>query len=171
MCVSKRWTWFLGHHVSPQAIQHRLPKVNAVTDFPQPTTRKQVESLLAQGVLSQILRPTALCRINFTVGKLLENHRFEWSDLISMLASRPILRLPDYDKPVCLVVNASQVAVLLLISGFEHPVCYLNRKSTSSTTQQSRNKRWCWWTWFGRAVFILAHLRLSYKLTTAQCSS
>ena len=53
-------------------------------------------------------------------------------DLKSRLASRPILRPPDYKLPFHLAVDASNVAVsgvlFQIIDEIEHPICYFSRK-------------------------------------------
>jgi RNase H-like domain found in reverse transcriptase len=53
-------------------------------------------------------------------------------DLKSRLATRPILRPPDYDKQFCLAVDASQFCVgsvlFQVTDDVEHPICYMSRK-------------------------------------------
>ena len=53
-------------------------------------------------------------------------------DLKSRLASRPILKPPDYTKPFIVAVDASQFCVgaclLQVCDGLEHPICFLSRK-------------------------------------------
>jgi len=53
-------------------------------------------------------------------------------DLKSRLASRPILRPPNYDLPFSVAVDASETclgAVLFqVVDDVEHPICYLSRK-------------------------------------------
>ena len=71
---------------------------------------------------------------------LRKNRKFEWTeqaqkafvDLKSRLASRPILRPPDYNKQFMLAVDASQCCVGACLfqvhEELEHPICYLSRK-------------------------------------------
>lgn len=53
-------------------------------------------------------------------------------DLKSRLASRPILRPPDFSRPFCVAVDASDVAVgaclFQVIDGIEHPVAFYSKK-------------------------------------------
>lgn len=71
---------------------------------------------------------------------LKKNKNFEWSEsaeksfieLKSRLASRPILRPPDYNEKFFLAVDASFYCVggclFQMYEGIEHPVCYFSRK-------------------------------------------
>jgi len=48
------------------------------------------------------------------------------------LASRPILQPPNYDLPILMAVDVSDVAIgaclLQIVDGLQHPTCYLNKK-------------------------------------------
>jgi len=49
-------------------------------------------------------------------------------DLKSRLATRPILRPPDYSRPFCIAVDASEIAIgaslFQVVDSVEHPVCF-----------------------------------------------
>jgi len=51
---------------------------------------------------------------------------------LSRLASRPILKPPNYDLPFQMAVDASDVAIeaclFQTVDGIEHPICYLSKK-------------------------------------------
>jgi hypothetical protein len=53
-------------------------------------------------------------------------------DLKSRLASRPILRPPNFDIPFCVAVDASNVAIganlFQVVDNVEHPVCYYSKR-------------------------------------------
>ena len=131
---------FLGHHVGLNAIQPRVQKVEVLLRFPQPTNRKQVQSLLGlAGYYRRYLAHFSELTLPLTE-MLRKSRKFEWSeqaqkafvDLKSRLASRPILRPPDYAKQFMLAVDASQSCVGACLfqvhEGLEHPICYLSRK-------------------------------------------
>ena len=71
---------------------------------------------------------------------LRKNVKFEWNekaetafvDLKSRLATRPVLRPPDFSKPFCLAVDSSNVAVgghlFQVIDDVEHPICFFSKK-------------------------------------------
>jgi len=53
-------------------------------------------------------------------------------DLKSRLASRPMLRIPDFSRPFCIAVDASDVALgaclFQMVDGIEHPVAFYSKK-------------------------------------------
>ena len=53
-------------------------------------------------------------------------------DFKSRLASRPILRPPNFDSPFCVAVDASNVAIganlFQVVDNVEHPVCYYSKR-------------------------------------------
>lgn len=131
---------FLGHTLSLNMVQPRQQKVEALLKFPAPNNKKQVQSLLGlAGYYRKFLPHFADLTLPLTA-LLKKNVPFKWSeaanaafvDLKSRLASRPILRPPNYDLPFSVAVDASETclgAVLLqVVDGVEHPICYLSRK-------------------------------------------
>jgi transposase InsO family protein len=135
---------FLGHSLSLNTVQPRQQKVNALLSFPPPRNKKQVQSLLGlAGYYRKFLPHYADLTLPLT--KLLKNNvPFKWSaeannaflDLKSRLATRPILRPPDYDLPFSVAVDASDTCVgavlFQVVDGTEHPICFLSRKLRSS---------------------------------------
>ena len=71
---------FLGHHVGLNQIQSRLQKVHAVLNFPQPTSKKQIQSLLGiAGYYRKYLPHYA--ELTFSLTELLRKEReFGWND-------------------------------------------------------------------------------------------
>ena len=94
-----------------------------------------------------------------------------FTDLKSRLASRPILKPTDYEKPLLIAVDASTTclgAVLFQIQdGLEHRVCYLRSNAKrNSTTQQWKRKLWHWWPLSVRLLSIsVRRLCLSTRIT------
>src|SRR6218665_2395318 len=134
----------LGHTLSLNTVRPRQQKVDALLNFPTPTNRKQVQSLLGlAGYYGKFLPHYA--DITLPLTKLLKkNTQFKWSDaadaafldLKSRLASRLILKPPNYDIPFCLAFDASDnclgAVLFQVIDGLEHSICYLSRKLRSS---------------------------------------
>jgi len=131
---------FLGHHIGLNVIQPRTQKVEVLLRFPQPNSKKQVQSFLGLAGYYRRYLPH-FSEITLVLTNLLKKgQKFKWSDeadkafvdLKSRLASRPILRPPDFDKPFCMAVDASQFCVgaclFQVIDELEHPICYLSRK-------------------------------------------
>ena len=77
---------------------------------------------------------------------------FKWSpeadktfvDLKSRLASRPILRPPNYDLPFSMAIYASDAAVSAVlfqtVEDIEHPTCFLSRKLRKSEMNSTVEK-------------------------------
>lgn len=131
---------FLGHHLGLNQIRPRSQKVEVLLAFPQPKNKKQVQSLLGLAGYYRRYLPH-FADLTYPLTEMLKkDRRFAWSaeaqrafvDLKSRLASRPILRPPDYSLPFVVAVDASQFCVggclLQVIDGLEHPVCFLSRK-------------------------------------------
>ena len=97
----------------------RTAKVDAILKFNRPTDRKQLKSFRAIAGYYRKFIPhfaqTAACLTNF----IRKNTRFVWTDnediafldLKSRLASRPILRPPDFSIPFSIEVDAADVAI------------------------------------------------------------
>src|SRR5678815_2764971 len=131
---------FLGHHISLNSIQPRIQKVEVLLNFATPSNRKQVQSLLGiAGYYRRYLPHYSDLTLPLTE-LLKKGKQFFWNDdanrafldLKSRLASRPILRPPDFNKPFIVAVDASNFCVgaslLQIHDGLEHPVCFMSRK-------------------------------------------
>ena len=131
---------FLGHHLSLNCVRPKLQKVEVLLNFPVPKHKKQVQSLLGLASYYRKFLPH-FADITLPLTQLLKkNVKFHWSvdcqkafvDLKSRLASRPILRPPDYTKGFCLGVDASNLCVgsclFQIVDGVEHPIAFLSRK-------------------------------------------
>lgn len=131
---------FLGHKVGLGKVEPRRQTVKALLDFPKPTNPKQLRSYLGLAGYYRRFIPhfaeVAACLTNL----LRKGVKFVWTeqtqraflDLKSRLASRPILRPPDFDLPFIVAVDASNVAIgaylCQQVEGLEHPVCYYSKR-------------------------------------------
>jgi hypothetical protein len=131
---------YLGHTVGLNKVQPRQLKVQAIVDFPRPHDRKQLRSFLGLVGYYRRFLPH-FSQLSAVLNDMLKkNAKFEWSeeaqkafvDIKSRLASQPILRPPDFAKPFCLAVDASDRAIganlFQEIDGVEHPICYYSKK-------------------------------------------
>jgi len=131
---------YLGHHIGLGQVSPREQKVRALVDFPRPTNRKGVQRFLGLAGYFRRFIPhysESTCPLTELLKK---NSKFVWTgacetafvDIKSRLASRPILRPPNYDLPFQMAVDASDVAVgaclFQTVDGIEHPICYLSKK-------------------------------------------
>ncbi len=107
---------FLGHGINENGIHTQADKIEAVSKFPVPKTVDHVRSFLG---LAGYNRPFVrhFSAIASPLNHLLKNGvTFHWDapqhksfeDLKSALTSAPVLRFPDYAKPLTLYTDASQ---------------------------------------------------------------
>ena len=131
---------YLGHTVGLGQVQPREAKVQALLKFPRPANRKQLQSFLGlAGYYRRYIPHFALLSASLT-NMLRKGHRFVWSpeaedaylEIKSRLASRPVLRPPDFTRPFCIGVDASDVAIgaylFQVYDNVEHPVCYYSKR-------------------------------------------
>ncbi|XP_062713751.1 uncharacterized protein LOC134290601 [Aedes albopictus] len=130
-------------------------KIQAIEQFPTPTTRKEVQRFL--GVcnwyrrfiagFSQLAAPLT----NLTSGKT----KFRWNPIAeeaflklkAALVSAPVLAMPDYSKPFAIACDASDTAIGAVltqeINGEEHPISYFSQKLSASERKYSVTEREC----------------------------
>lgn len=134
---------YLGHHVGLGRVQPRAQKVQALLEFSPPTTRRQLQQFLGLAGYYRKFVPH-FAQISACLSDLLKKGtKFVWTphaeqaflDVKSRLTTQPILRPPDFTKPFCLAVDASDVAIGAVlfqeIDGLEHPICYYSKKLDS----------------------------------------
>jgi hypothetical protein len=131
---------YLGHKIGLGKVEPRYATVQALLDFPRPSNVKQLRSFLGLAGYYRRFLPhysdIAACLNNL----LRKGVKFGWTaeaeiaylDLKSRLASRPILRSPDFALPFSLAVDASNLAIganlFQVLDGVEHPICYFSKK-------------------------------------------
>lgn len=132
---------YLGKEVGQGQVRPIDAKVTAISEFPIPTTRRELRRFLGMAGYYR-----SFCK-NFSViaqpltSLLSPSCQFRWSDecqyafvsIKALLCSAPVLRAPDLSSEFKLEVDASAVgagAVLLQEdeNGVDHPVCYFSRK-------------------------------------------
>lgn len=131
---------YLGFRVGLGKVAPLEQKVQAILNFTAPKNKKQLKTLI--GLSSYYRR--FIPNYSFLTAKLTDllksGIKFQWNteadkaflDLKSRLASRPILRPPDYTQPFHLAVDASDIAIAATlfqqVDDIEHPICYFSRK-------------------------------------------
>lgn len=131
---------YLGHRIGLGQVKPSEKKVQALLDFPLPTNRKQLQSYLGLAGYYRKFLPNFSQIVSKLTDLLKIGVKFEITpeaekailDLKSRLATRPILRPPNFELPFCLAVDASNVAVAAslfqVIDGVELPICFFSRK-------------------------------------------
>ncbi|KAI2646333.1 Transposon Tf2-9 polyprotein [Labeo rohita] len=140
-------TSFLGYLVSRQGVKMDPTKVQAVTDWPQPTTVKELQRFL--GFANFYRR--FICNysaIAYPLTSLLKNKpkKLYWTEepgqafdkLKVSFTSAPILKHPDPELPFIVEVDASDCGIGAVLSqrhgqpGKLHPCAFYSRKLTSA---------------------------------------
>ena len=150
---------FLGHVVGEGIIRPEESKVQKIMQVPIPQTRKQVRSLLGlTGFYRRYIPGYASVTApltDLTKEKGAKRKPLAWTPecqealtkLQQTLSCKPILRLPDMEKPFTLRTDASSTglgAVLLQEwDGVLFPVLYASRKLLDRETRYSTIEREC----------------------------
>lgn len=154
-CFANAEVDFLGRHLGLNCVQPLKAKIDVLLNFPRPKNKKQVLSWLGiAGYYGRFLPHYSELVLSLTT-MLKKNKNFEWSketedsfgELKSRLATRPILRPPDYNEKFYLAIDASMFCVggclFQMYQEIEHPVCYFSRKldiNTLLTIQLSKRR-------------------------------
>ena len=148
---------YLGHIVGDGNVRPKVANIEAIIQYPVPTTRKSLMRFL--GMASYYRR---FCKNFSSVASPLtaltsSKVKFLWTDecnvsfeqLKSLLCSNPVLQSPDFSRPFVLQVDACDTGaggVLLQESvddGFLHPVCYTSSKFKSHQMSYSTIEKEC----------------------------
>ena len=147
---------FLGHIVGHGQVNPVEAKVEAISDFPVPTCKRQL--MRSFGMAGYYRK---FCN-NFSVmteplaNLLSKRMRLKWTSdcqnaldkLKAILKSEPVLLAPNFNKEFKLAVDASDVGaggVLLQEddNGVDYPVCYFSKKFNKHQTNYSTVEKEC----------------------------
>ncbi|EUC59397.1 Transposon Tf2-1 polyprotein, partial [Rhizoctonia solani AG-3 Rhs1AP] len=136
---------FLGIIITPEGSSMDKSKIEAIQNWPTPTTVKQVQSFLGfANFLRRFIKDfTAMSRpLHDLIGK---NKKWQWTDnkekafldIKRAICSEPVLRHPDPEKPYFLGTDASGVAMGAVLSqrqggGRLHPVGFMSKSFTDA---------------------------------------
>ena len=144
---------FLGYIISASGLQMDPEKINAITQFAQPSSVRSLQSFLGLVNFSLKFLPN-LASVTYPLRQLLiKDTKFVWSNqcqeifsmLKEMVRNTPILAHPDFNKLFVLQTNASNYgigAVLFQQEGESwRPVAFISRSLTKrSRTIQPQKK-------------------------------
>lgn len=133
---------FLGHTIGSGKIKPMMSKVEAIQNFPIPTTKKKVKSFLGMiGFYRKFIPNFATVALPLTdLTRKRTPNKIKWTDdldhsfkeLKGKLLSEPVLRSPDFSRSFILRTDASaHGAGAVLEQEFEdgkHPICFLSKK-------------------------------------------
>ena len=144
---------FLGHHINRHGLTPLPEKVQAVRDFPQPQSQRQLRRFI--GLVNFYHRFLPHCAdLMQPLHSLLsagepKSQALTWTDSAvasfnatkEALAKASLLAYPQPDAPTCLMTDASDTAVGAVlqqhINGAWHPISFFSRKMTSTETRYS----------------------------------
>ncbi len=164
---------FLGHLVGQGQVKPLESKVNAISEFPVPATKKQLMRFLGMaGYYRKFCKNFSIIAEPLT-NLLKKNVKFKWNDncqvafdrLKAILKSTPVLLAPDFDKCFKLAVDASDVGIGAVLlqeddDGIDHPVCYFSKKLNKHQKNYSTIEKEC-------LALILAIQHFEVYLTSA----
>ena len=114
---------FLGHMVGQGQVKPVEAKVEAISDFPLPSGKRQLMRFLGMAGYYR----------KFCNNSVITSCQKSFEKLKAILKSAPVLLAPSFDKEFKLAIDASDViagSVLLQEddNGVDHPVCYYSKK-------------------------------------------
>ena len=149
---------YLGHVVGNGEVRPEEAKVQAVRDFPPPTTKRRVRAFLGltgyyrkfipdyaeiAAPLTDLTKKTAPNRVNWS-----EECNRSFASLKDRLCTEPILRSPDFDRQFILQTDASDRGIGAVLSqtdedGVEHPIAFYSRKLIPREERYSTVEKEC----------------------------
>ena len=144
---------FLGHHVDSEGIRPLDEKVQAIRDFPQPTTQRKLREFLSLVNVYHRFVPNC-ANILQPLNALLTNSKngtktIVWNaaaitaftSIKETLANVTLLFHPKSDAPTCIMTDASDVAVGAVlqqyINGEWCPIAYFSKTLKPAETRYS----------------------------------
>ena len=149
---------FLGHVVGEGCVRPEQAKVEAVREFQQPRTKKDVRAFLGLAGYYRRFLPNfssiTACLSDLT--KSTAPNIVEWTSdcdqafrkLKASLSSQPVLANPDYDRPFILQTDASERGIGAVLSqktddDFDKPIAYFSRKLLPRETRYASIEKEC----------------------------
>lgn len=141
---------YLGHIIRPNGFLPNERKIDAIRDFHQPKSSKDVKSFLGlasyyRKFINNFASIASGLNSLLKKGKIFEfdeRAKLSFEILKEKLTSPPLLMYPDFSKPFILTTDASNTglgAVLTQINedGKEHPIAYASRSLNTTEAKYS----------------------------------
>ena len=149
---------FLGHVVGSGKVEPMKAKIESISVFPQPETKKDVRRFLGlagyyrrfipsfsevAAALTDLTKKDMPNKVKWT-----ENCQKSFQALKNALERQPVLVSPDYSKPFLLQVDASERGLGAVLAqedanGHEHPIVYCSRKLLERERHLSTTEKEC----------------------------
>ncbi|CAL9248404.1 unnamed protein product, partial [Arabidopsis halleri] len=125
---------YLGHFISFEGVSTDPSKVQAIKQWPTPTSQKQLRSFLGlANYYRRFIQGYSI--IAKPLSNLLKKDGFTWDDsatdafqtLKTALSSTPVLALPNFDKRFVVETDASNTGIGAVLMQDNHPICFISR--------------------------------------------
>ncbi|CAM8905618.1 unnamed protein product [Rhodiola kirilowii] len=139
---------FLGHIISAKGVAVDPSKIDAIQQWPRPTSTKQLRSFLGlAGYYRKFVKSYA--QVASPLTKLLVKDAFCWNDsaedafvaLKTALTTTPVLALPDFTKPFAIETDASGVGIGAILTQNNHPLAYFSKLLSPKLQRSSAYNR------------------------------
>ena len=144
---------FLGYRISPEGITMKDDRIDTIKAMPTPTSKKQVQSFLGMCNYYRLFIHN-FAHIADPIYKLLrKNQRFAWGTeqqeaaqiLKDKLASAPVVKYPDFEKPFFIHTDASNVGIgAVLMQKHQsklHPIMYISKTLNEAQRRYPATKK------------------------------
>ncbi|CAG9118032.1 unnamed protein product [Plutella xylostella] len=147
---------YLGYVVDEHGLRTDPSKVEAILNYPTPTSRKDLKRFLGTATWYRRFVPN-FSTVAGPLNKLTSNKKnappFKWTPeadasfnkLKECLVSAPVLSCPNYDLPFEVHTDASDYGVGAMLTqtvdGKEHPIAYMSRSLTGAEKNYSITER------------------------------
>ena len=135
-CIfEQRHIEYLGHFVSFRGVELDPSKLQAMQQWPTPTSPRQLRGFLGLiGFYRQFVQNYA--HIVEPLTRLLRKEQFEWSpeaqlafdDLKTAMTTTPVLSLPDFTIPFVVETDASGTGMGVILMQRSHPIAYFSKQ-------------------------------------------
>ena len=137
-CFAQSKVEYLGHYISGEGVATDPKKVEAVQNWPQPSTVTQLRGFLGlTGYYRRFVKNYGcLCK---PLTDLLKKDQFRWSEqaetafqkLKKAMTSPPVLALPDYSQDFVVETDACSTGIGAVLMQGGHPLAYISKALAS----------------------------------------
>ena len=146
----------MGHIVGQGQVKPVDAKVEAISNFPRPTGKKQLMRFLGMAGYYRKFCPNFSSIAEPLTNLLSKRTKFIWDDrcekafenVKKILKNYPVLSAPNFKVPFKLAVDASDNAAGAVLlqedtDGIDHPVCYFSKKFNKHQKNYSTIEKEC----------------------------